>query len=441
LRPGDVPEEQHRLARLRLLDTVGLIAAASSTPVCRSMLQWAKGCAGAGSATILIDGTICSPAVAALVHGVLAHSRDFDDTFPESVIHPGSVVIPAALSLAEANDTPFCELSTAIIIGYEVAARLGRVAGRRLHGRGFHATGVVGPIAAAAAASFLLKLDFDATADALGLASSMSSGLLAFLADGGWSKWLHAGWSAHGGITAAELARERFRGPRHGLDDTAGLFAAFIGKDQTRDLSLLAEQLGTIWFGAAAIPKLYPCAHVIQPFIDAALQLREDNRLRVDAITSIRCAIAPWAFPIVCAPREAKLAPQTDLDAIASLPFMLAAAWCDGRADLGTLEDATLHRADIRQLAARIECEIDEALGSQFDGVMTISPADREMIKVSVALATPDANRIRRKFRGDAACLHPEATVSVLESALLEASPRGRELIRLACAPAKQTEC
>ena len=57
----------------------------------------------------------------------------------------------------------------------------------------------------------------------------MSGGLLAFLADGGWSKWLHTGWSAHGGIVAAELASQSFRGPHRALDHQYGLYGAFLG--------------------------------------------------------------------------------------------------------------------------------------------------------------------------------------------------------------------
>jgi 2-methylcitrate dehydratase PrpD len=436
LQPADVPAEQHRLVRLRLLDTLGLIAAACVEPVCRSTLQWAKPYAGAGTATIIVDGARAPPAIAALVHGTLAHARDFDDTFPESVIHPGSVVVPAAVSLAEQTDAGFAELSTAIVLGYEVAARLGRVAGRGLHARGFHATGIVGPIAAAATAALLLKLDRDATADALGLATSMSSGLLAFLADGGWSKWLHAGWSAHAGIIAAELANARFRGPHHGFHHPAGLFGAFLGDDKPPDLSLLTDELGAAWLGTGALTKCYPCAHVIQPFIDAGLVLRSQGHARIEQISSIRCTVAPWAFPIVCVPREAKLAPQTDLEAIASLPFMLAAALCDGTVDLDTLQSATLRRDDVRRLAARIECDVDDALGTQFDGTITVARTDGETIERSVGLAPPDADRIRRKFRANAARLYPPPAAEALETALLDAEPRAREIIRLACANA-----
>ena len=430
VRPTDIPREQFQLVRLRLLDTLGLVAAAAAEPVCQSMLQWAGAWAGEGTATIVINGVRAQPAIAALVHGTLAHARDFDDTFPDSVVHPGSVMVPAALGLAEQLDAGFTELAAAIVVGYEVAARLGKIAGRGFHARGFHATGIVGPIAAAAAASHLLRLDPAGSADALGLATSMSAGLLAFLGDGAWSKWMHAGWAAHGGIIAAELGQARCRGPRHAFDHPAGLFEAFDGGE--KDLSPLLEGLGSTWLGAGAQPKYYPCAHVIQPFIDAALSLRCEGN--ASAIAAIRCAVAAWAFPIVCASRATKIAPRNDLEAIASLPFMLAAALCDGKVDLETLRPQSLVRDDLRSLAARIECESDERLGAGFDGAITVVHADGNTIHRSVGLKPFDENRLRQKFHANVAGLyHSPASAQALETALLEDEPGAREIVRLAC--------
>src|SRR5262249_57443714 len=121
-------------------------------------------------------------AVAALVNGSLAHARDFDDTFPDTVVHPGSTVIAAALAAAEANDASFAELSTAIVVGYEVAARLGAPAGRGFHARGFHATGIVGPIMAATTAGRLLGCHTSAMAHAFPFTTSIGRGLPALLA-------------------------------------------------------------------------------------------------------------------------------------------------------------------------------------------------------------------------------------------------------------------
>jgi 2-methylcitrate dehydratase PrpD len=429
--PADVPAEQHQLVRARLLDTVGLIAAAADHPVAGSLVGWAQANAGSG-ATVLPTAGPATPAVAALVNGSLAHARDFDDTFPDTVVHPGSTVIAAALAAAEANDASFAELSTAIVVGYEVAARLGAPAGRGFHARGFHATGIVGPIAAAATAGRVLRCDATAIADAFALATSMSSGLLAFLADGGWSKWLHTGWSAHGGVIAAELARRGFRGPRQALDHRYGLYGAFLGAPDA-DLEAITAGLGQTWLSDGARAKQFPCAHVIEPYIDAALVLRAQERVRADAVQSIRCVLAPWALPIVAEPRATKIAPRNDLEAIASLPFMVAAALLDGRVDLATLRPETLARPDILSLAARIDCAGDATLGTGFDGRMDVIVANGDPIRCAVALAAPNEERIVAKFRVNTAQLQPSACAA-LETAVLCDAPKSRALVQLAAA-------
>jgi len=430
LTPDRVPTDQRRLARLRLVDTLGLIAAATGHEAATSLRAFATVNPGAG-ATVLMTGKQTLPATAALVHGSLAHARDFDDTYIDSVVHPGSTVIAAALAAGESVDAPFDALSTAIVIGYEIAARLGMVAGRGFHARGFHATGIVGPIAAAATAGHLMRLDASRLADAMGLATSMSSGLLAFLGDGGWSKWMHTGWSAHGGLIAAQLAKTGFRGPCQGLDHRFGLYGAFLGNADV-DLAPLSSDLGSAWQGATAQAKLYPCAHVIQPYINAGLALRE-KKLAVENIESIRCVMAPWAMPIVGEPRDTKIAPRNDLEAIASLSFMLAAALVEGRVNLATLAPITIHNAEIRALARRIACEADPSLGTGFDGRMEIVRRDGQTLSRAVGLTPPNESQIIAKFRANTAACPPDKCDALLR-ALLNEMPRCRELIRLSTA-------
>jgi 2-methylcitrate dehydratase PrpD len=431
LTPERIPEQQHRQARLRLIDTLGLIAAAADHAAGQSLRAWAAANPGAG-ATVIVSGRPASPAVAALVHGSLAHARDFDDTFADTVIHPGSTIIAATLAVAEETDAPFAAVSSAITIGYEVAARLGAVAGRKFHARGFHATGLIGPIAAAAAAGHVIGLDAARLADAMGLATSMSSGLLAFLGDGGWSKWMHTGWSAHGGIVAAQLAAHGFRGPRQALDHRYGLYGAFLGEAEI-DLSAVTAGLGKSWRGDSAQAKLYPCAHVIQPYIDAALALRESDRALATSLKSLRCILAPWAMPIVGEPRDIKTRPRNDLEAIASLPFMVAAALIDGRVDLRTLEPATIQREDLRSLASRIHCEADASLGSGFDGRMEFAGGDGRQQMRAVGIVPLAEERIIAKFRANTAG-RGQAACEALLQLLRQNAPGGRELVAAATA-------
>ncbi len=240
---ASLPEMQRELARTRLLDTLGLIMGGYRSEAASIARDLALRSCGAGSSTVAGSATALPAAWAALVHGVAAHCFDFDDTFPESVVHPGSVIVPTALAVGEAAGASGAEILTAIAGGYEIAARLGRAGGRRFHERGFHATGIFAPLTAAFVAARLMRLDPRASASAAGLAASMSGGLLAFLPDGSWSKWLHVGWGNFGGITAAQLAQAGFRGPAGALDGRSNLYSAFIGEARV-DVDAVTAQLG-----------------------------------------------------------------------------------------------------------------------------------------------------------------------------------------------------
>lgn len=420
----DLPETARTPVRLRVLDTMGLVMVGAGTPAvtaARAALVPAHGlsaAAGVSGSTVVGGGAgRMAPGTAALIHGVAAHCRDFDDTFVDSVIHPGSVVVPAALAVAEAVSARAEDFAVAIVAGYEVAARIGAVAGRRFHARGLHATGVVGPIAAAVTAGRILGLSGEQMSWAIGLAASMSGGLMAFTIDGGWSKWLHAGWAAQGGISAAYLAQQGFRGPEHVLAGGLDLYSAFLHGDGV-ERSALTQDLGLSWPGARAEFKYYPCAHVIHPYIDAVLELVRRHDLLAEDIECIECAIAPWAAAIVAEPRAAKLRFDSELEAIASLPYQLAVAVLRRRVDLGALTAEQRAQADLRSMAERIVHRSDPRLGRGFDGRVELRTRAGACYGLEVAMPGSDAGRLREKFIANAA-VHGTAWARSAAEALL----------------------
>ena len=426
-----IPSEMRALAALRLQDSIGLILGACDTPAAAAVLALARrnGARPAQGATLVTDPAPIAPAWAALAHGTIAHCRDFDDTFPDSVVHPGSTIVSTALALAEAHDRSTTDLLAAIAVGYEIAARLGRAGGRAFHARGFHATSIHGPTIAACVASRLLGLTPDQASNAIGLATSMAGGLLAFLADGSWSKWLHVGWSAHGGIIAAELARDGFRGPDSGTD---ALFAAFLGSRT----DIATDDLGRVWLGGGALPKYHPCAHVIQPYIAATLALR--TSVAAQEIASIKCEIAAWAVPIVCEPLDRKRCPGAEMDVIASLPFQVAAAWVDGTVDLGILDAPQRQRADLLQAAARVGYAIDPALGQGFDGAIQVTLRNGAVQRHRVPALAIDAQALARKLRTLAARALAPRAVETLAAALATLPPDWRRTVAEALQTAGQ---
>ena len=135
-----------------------------------------------GAATCLIDGSRLAPGAAAFANAVLFHARIQDDAHPAG--HMGTVILPAALALAETRGCTGAQLLEAIVSGYEVALRIGRDHARDLSERGFRTTPIYGAIGAAAACARLLALDAERTMNALSLTTHAAAGLRQF-ADAG----------------------------------------------------------------------------------------------------------------------------------------------------------------------------------------------------------------------------------------------------------------
>jgi aconitate decarboxylase len=111
-----------------------------------------------------------SAADAALATGTFIHGFELDDLHKEAALHVSAVTLPATLGLAQVAATPVSgrDLITAQVAGYEAGIRVGLSCNLGILKRGFHNTGVVGAVAASAAASRVLKLDPVATWDAIG---------------------------------------------------------------------------------------------------------------------------------------------------------------------------------------------------------------------------------------------------------------------------------
>jgi 2-methylcitrate dehydratase PrpD len=164
------------------------------------------------------------------------------------------------------------------------------------------------------------------------------------------------------------------------------------------DASILTKDLGAAWRGGEARFKYYPCAHVIQPYLDVVLKLRNAHGLKISDIAEVCCAIAPWAIPIVCEPRESRLAPKTELEAIASLPYMVAHALADGRVTLAALDEAARTRADLHALAAQVVHEPNAAMGQGFDARVAIRTTSGAIHSADADAAILDTERLSAKF-------------------------------------------
>jgi 2-methylcitrate dehydratase PrpD len=357
LRYEDLPAEVVSAARRHILDAVGVSLAAAARGEASGLVDMTRSWAGARESTIIGHEFGAPAPFAALANGTLAHALDFDDTHVESVVHPSAVVMPAAFAVGEEVGARGAEMLAAAVAGYEVAGRVGAAAPGRFQVRGFDTTGVVGTFAAAAVAAKLWGLSAEETTHALGIAGSQSSGVFAYLSAGSETKRLHAGWAAHGGVIAADLARRGLTGPPTVFEGPHGLFDALLhGEDVDR--ARLVRGLGAEWETTRIAIKPYPASHFVHAFMDAAARAG----VKWADIDEVICAVAPATVGIVCEPRAAKLHPPTTQAAQYSLPFAVASAIVGGRESLELFgEDARTDRR-VLTLAERIHYETDPTL-------------------------------------------------------------------------------
>ena len=272
---GTVDQRLTAAAVDRVIDTVGAIVHGSSQPWTRAVAAHALATGADGPCTVVGTGLGTTPAMAALANGAAAHAFELDDVHEEAISHPGAVVVPAALALAEETGATGHDILEAVVIGYEAMGRAGIAVGPASHMlRGFHPTSMSGVFGAAAAAGRLLGFSGERLNHAFGIATSLSSGTMEFAASGGMAKRLHAGRAAEGGVLAALLAARDFEGAADGLAGRYGFCRVFTGEPRVERLT---EALGARWMIDEITTKPYAACSDVHPMIQAAMELRAEH--------------------------------------------------------------------------------------------------------------------------------------------------------------------
>ncbi|HEX9776353.1 MAG TPA: MmgE/PrpD family protein [Actinomycetota bacterium] len=386
-----VPDEVRASVRSRVLDVVGLCAAALPLETSAAVVEHTTALGGAAQAHAIGARDLLPAPHAAFVNGVLAHSLDYDDTHLPSILHPSASVVPATLAAAELAGASGARTVEAIAAGIEICVRLGMAGYDRETGnslffeRGQHATSICGAVASAASAAAVLGLDAAGIAHAMGIAVSMGSGVIEGNRTGGTVKRLHCGIAAQSGVTAAMLAARGITGPPTALEGRFGFFSAWI--DGRFDAGAIVDGLGQTWSVPGIFFKPYPCNHFTHAGIDAAIALREEG-LRPEDVDRAMLGVAAPTVRTIGEPIEAKRAPETGYQAQFSGPYTVAAALAGG-GGLGVgLDDFTdeLARDPARRaLMARIAVEADPwcdgIYPNQFPAVLRVRTIDGREIE------------------------------------------------------------
>jgi 2-methylcitrate dehydratase PrpD len=350
-----IPEAARTVARHALLDVAGLcIAAQSADYVGAALAAWDA----EGPCTALGHSRGLDTAGAAFINGTAAHGEDFDDSFEGTPVHASAVVLPAVLAAAERHGRGGADLLRGYVVGTELMCRLALVAPTAIHRAGFHPTAVIGALGAAAGVGATLGLSARQLTDALGIAGSMASGIIEYLAEGTWTKRLHAGWAAQAGLRAALLGREGFLGPRTVLEGEHGFFHAFGIRGITPDFRFVTENLGTDWHMAKIAFKPYACGTMLHPFIDCAIRLAHEGAAAAE-VREVICRVGEGTVHRLWEPLAEKRTPSTAYSAKFSGPFAVALGLVDQAAGLEQFADAKVRDPNLLALAAKVHYEID----------------------------------------------------------------------------------
>jgi 2-methylcitrate dehydratase PrpD len=387
LRYDDIPSNVIDGAKDLFVDWMGSALAGKGAPPVDALERFAAEMGSeAGPSEIVPSGRGTSPLFAALINGAASHVAEQDDVHNGSVFHPGTVVFPAVLAVAQSEGVSGRELLVAAIAGYEVGIRVGEFLGRS-HYKIFHTTGTAGTLASAAAVAKLLELDADGTQHALGSAGTQAAGLWEFLRDAADSKQLHTAKAAADGLLSAYLARSGVTGARRILEGAQGLAA---GMSTDADPAKLTNGLGTRWAMIETSYKWHASCRHTHPAADALLSLMQREHLSADEIASVTARVHQGAIDVL----GQVVKPTSVHQAKFSMGTVLGLIAVYGRAGLDEFEHCALEDARVTAFRERVQMvldpEVDGAYPRRWIGKVDVETTDGRVLSARVDVPKGD---------------------------------------------------
>ena len=386
-----VEREAHRT----LMNWIGCAIGAARHPTLDAALAAVMELAPSAQASVMGRRERVDMASAALLNGISSHTFDFDDTHLKTIIHPAGPVASAALALGEHSGASGRSLIDALVIGIDVACRVGNTIYPDHYDRGWHITGSTGMLGAAAACARLLGLDAQRTTMALGIAASQPIGVREQF--GSMTKPFHPGGAARAGLTAALMAKHGYTSSPCAIEAPRGLVQTFSTKC---DWSEITDELGQRFEISFNSYKPFACGIVIHPAIDGCVQLRNANNLRPEDIERVDLKVHSLVLELT-----GKRVPSNGLQAKFSVYHACAAGILFGQASEDEFEDGIVARHDVIALRDRIQASVDPAIAEDAADV-TIKLADGRVLHLFVPHAIGSLERpmsdddLARKFHG-----------------------------------------
>src|SRR3954452_8509257 len=347
LRHAALSDEVRHYARRHLLDTVGVMIAGAGGEVATRAEAVLSTVRPAGHIPVPGRARRADLIDAAFLGGTAAHGIELDDGFRQGSVHPGCVVVPAALALGYDRRITGAALIEAVVAGYEAEIAIGRACHPDLRQRGFHPAAAVGVFGSSMAAGKLRGLPPGQLANALGIAASSAAGLFAFVNGGADIKRLHAGHASREGLQATLLAEHGVEGPPNVIEARDGFMQAFAYDRPDKAPPIVLPPDAPFGITDCYI-KPNPCCRHIQPATEALIALLKEKRIATDEVEHIS------AETYRIAAEHAATGWNDFASAQLSFPFLMSVALKYRAIKFDYFGEAVRSDPDLKQLAAKL---------------------------------------------------------------------------------------
>jgi 2-methylcitrate dehydratase PrpD len=360
-RVQQLPQSILQRAKSHILDTFGAMVSGSELKPGRVAIDFVRAQGGPQEATVVATSLKTGPILAALANAMTAHADETDDAHFPTVTHPGSVILPTALAIAEREHCSGEDLITAVVLGYDVMCRLNKALDREwMSARGIHAGSICSVFGAAAAASRLLRLDEEKVRYALALAGTQASGINTWRQDPEHidKALCYSGAPARNGVTAALMAKAGFTATSTVFEGEENFFRAFSERPRPEEL---IRDLGSRYEISDTSIKKYPAGQPMQATLTGYFSLVKEHGL--NGLKQIQKVV------VRLPDTQARTINDRHMPDV-NCQYLLAVALVDGKVDFQNSHDfERMHDPQVLELKKRIELKADPDLTKNFPAV------------------------------------------------------------------------
>lgn len=278
-RSAEIPVEVRQKAKHHITDTIAAMVSGSTIKPGILALRYIEGQGGTPEAQVVGSRIITSAVNAALANGMMAHADETDDSNGSAGIHPGCAVVPAALAMAERENSSGVDLLRAVVLGYDIGSRTTKALGREeMRTRNHLPFSIGGTMGATAAAGLLAGLSGTQLRHLLSYGAQQASGVMTYPRDTEHVEkaFIFGGMPARNGVTAASMLQSGFTGVFDVFDGDGNFLSAFA--DSPNPLALV-EDLGVRYEVMLTNIKKYCVGFPIQSPLEGLLLLMEEHNL------------------------------------------------------------------------------------------------------------------------------------------------------------------